>query len=194
MSSTGVVSFTNRPLYSFCSMENSELGVAHGSCSSLVSSAPSSSISIVSKSSLSSLCHHSSFVVGRLVSFAATDSVEQHLSVGKHARSLCTPFLPSFWGVSFGHRQLPTDLQVRFLPSACMRFQGMTSTDGNHQPARSSFGTRRFSSLIRYALRYKGWSNVNAAQHMLSLPALCRTNTIVLYTASLLDGLSGIIG
>ena len=138
--------------------------------------------------------HHSSFVVGRLGSFAATYGVEQHMSVGKHARSLCTPFLPSVWGVSFGHRQLPTDLQVRFLPSACIQFQGMPSTDGNHQPARSSFGTRRFSSLIRYALRYKGWSNGNAEQYMLSLSAWCRTNTIVLYTASSLDGLRGIIG
>ena len=68
------------------------------------------------------MCHHSSLVVDRLV-------------------SLCTPFLPSFGEVSFGHRQLPTDLQVRFLPSACSRLQGMTSTDGNHQAARSSFGT-----------------------------------------------------
>ena len=68
------------------------------------------------------MCHHSSLVVGRLV-------------------SLCTPFLPSLGEVGFGHRQLPTDLQVRFLPSACSRLQGMTSTDGNHQAARSSFGT-----------------------------------------------------
>ena len=79
----------------------------HGPSSSLVSSASSSSVSSVSYLCLRHVCHHSSLVVDRLVSFAATNCVEQHLSVGKHVKCVCTPFLPSFWGVSIGYRQLP---------------------------------------------------------------------------------------
>ena len=126
MSSTAV-SFTNRSLHSFCSVGNSELGVAHGSCNSLVSASPSSSINSVSKSSLTS-----SYVSSPIHCCGSPGVVciNHHCRAANVSRQAPKLFVYAFpfimLGSEFRTYTAATYISVHFLPPACSLLQGMT--------------------------------------------------------------------